>query len=188
MVPSSTHRVESGRALARPSNSSAPPELGMRLPASGPGGSVGRVPAARWAVPLLTLAAAGLVPWTVWLTFTLPSRHVTQDYDVAWVGFDVMLVAAIASTISAAIHGSRWLAPCATATGTLLVCDAWFDVVTSSGGGERARALLEAAFVELPFAAVCAFIVYDAESFRRATIARYAATVLRLRGRSGRAQ
>lgn len=159
----------------------------MGLPASGSRSS-GRVPATRWAVPLLALAAAGLVPWTIWLTFTLPSRHVTQDYDVAWVGFDVMLVVAFASTTWAAIRGSRWLAPWATATGTMLVCDAWFDVVTSSGGGERARALLEAAFVELPFAAVCAFIVHDAESFRRATVERYAVAVRRLRGRSPRVQ
>ena len=146
----------------------------------------GRGPSVRWAVPLLTLAAAGLVPWTVWLTFTLPSRHVTHDYDVAWVGFDVLLVAVIAATTWSVISGSRWLVSCATATGTMLVCDAWFDVVTSSGGGQRDRALLEAAFVELPFAVVCAFIVHDAESFRHAAIERYTATARLLRGRSSR--
>ena len=28
-------------------------------------------------------------PWILYLTFTLPSRHVTFHYDLAWVGFDV---------------------------------------------------------------------------------------------------
>jgi hypothetical protein len=45
----------------------------------------------------------------------------------------------------------------------MLLCDAWFDVVTSGGGGERVEALLEAVFAELPLAALCGVIVYDAE-------------------------
>jgi hypothetical protein len=146
------------------------------------GSEPGRILLPRWATPLLTLAAVALVPWTIWLTFTLPSRHVTTDWDVAWVGFDVALVGVFVATAWAAIRGSQWLVPCASAAGTMLVCDAWFDVVTS-GGPERTEALLAAFFVELPLAAACVFIVYDAEKFRRATIVRYAATMRRLRGR-----
>ena len=37
----------------------------------------------------LGLIAVLLVPWTLWLTFTLPTRHVTHNYRLAWVGFDV---------------------------------------------------------------------------------------------------
>ena len=58
--------------------------------------------------------------------------------------------------------------PLAAATGTMLVCDAWFDVVTSVGSGEIVEAVLEAVFVELPLAAICLFIVYDAETFLQA--------------------
>jgi hypothetical protein len=47
----------------------------------------------------------------------------------------------------------------------MLVCDAWFDVVTSSGGAERAEAVAEAAFAEIPLAAICAYIVLEAERF-----------------------
>jgi hypothetical protein len=65
----------------------------------------------------------------------------------------------------------------------MLVCDAWFDIVTSSGPMERFEAVLQAALAELPLAAACAFIVYDAEKFRQATVVRYAATLRRLRGR-----
>jgi hypothetical protein len=143
---------------------------------------LGQVPLPRWVTPLFTLAAVGLVPWTLYLTFALPSRHVTMHYDVAWVGFDVGLALAFASTSWAAVRGTEWLAPLAAVTGTMLLCDAWFDVVTSQPGGELAEALAEAVFVELPLAAMCAFIVYDTETFLRATVHRYSDTLRRFRG------
>jgi hypothetical protein len=143
-----------------------------------------RVPLPRWVTPVLTVAAIVLLPWTLWLTFTLPSRHLTEHYDVAWVGFDVALLAAFAATSWCAVRGSEWLVPFAAATGTMLVCDAWFDIVTSSGGMERFEAVLEAVFAELPLAAACGFIVYDAEKFLQATVVPYTATLRRLRGRS----
>jgi len=138
-----------------------------------------RVPLPRWITPVLLLTAAALVPWTLWLTFKLPSRHVTEHYDVAWVVFDCALFCAIAATAWSAVKGSQWLVPFAAVTGTMLVCDAWFDVVTSIGSGDSLEAILEAIFAELPLAAVCALIVYDAERFRQATVVRYA----RRRGR-----
>jgi hypothetical protein len=142
-----------------------------------------QVPLPRWVTPLLTVTAVLLLPWTLWLTFTLPARHVTQHYDVAWVGFDVALLAAFSATSWCAIRGSQWLVPYAAATGTMLVCDAWFDIVISSGGMERLEAVLQAVFAELPLAAACGFIVYDAERFRQATVVRYASTLRRIRGR-----
>ena len=45
----------------------------------------------------------------------------------------------------------------------MLLCDAWFDVVTSGGGVERAEAVVEATFAELPLAVLCWLIVYDTE-------------------------
>ena len=53
----------------------------------------------------------------------------------------------------------------AASLGTMLLCDAWFDVTTSAGGRERMEAVLEAIFAELPLAAICGYIVYDAERF-----------------------
>jgi hypothetical protein len=130
------------------------------------------VPLPHWLVPLLALTAAGLLLWTLWLTYSLPSRQVTQHYDVAWVGFDIALLAAFAVTAWCAVRSSVWLVPAAAATGTMLVCDAWFDVVTSDPGG-RLEAVLQAALAELPLAVICWFIVYDVERFRRETILRY---------------
>jgi hypothetical protein len=127
----------------------------------------------RWVPRLLALVAIALVPWTLWLTFTLPSRHVSDDYDLAWVGFDIALLAAIGSTAWMIVRGSRWLVPLAAVAGTMLVCDAWFDITTSSGMSERTQAILEAIFAELPLAAICGWIVYDVE--------RFSATVNRMR-------
>jgi hypothetical protein len=138
-----------------------------------------RVPLPRWITPVLLLTSAGLLPWTLWLTFTLPSRHVTEHYDVAWVVFDCALFCAFAATAWCTVTASQWLVPFAAVTGTMLVCDAWFDVVTSIGTDDSLLAILEALFAELPLAAVCALIVYDAERFRQETIVRYS----RRRGR-----
>jgi hypothetical protein len=156
-------------------------ELDERRQPKPPEAELGDVPLPRWITPLFTVAAAVLLPWTLWLTFTLPSRHVTEHYDLAWVGFDVALACAFAGTSWAAVKGSQWLVPLAAATGTMLVADAWFDVVTSRGG-EILEAALEAMLVELPLAAVCAFIVYDAETFMQATVHRYGDVLRRRRG------
>jgi hypothetical protein len=132
-----------------------------------------RIPLPHWLVMLLGLVAVLLVPWTLYLTFTLPSRHVTFHYSLAWVGFDIALAVSFAATAWAAFRGSQWLVPLAAVTGTMLLCDAWFDVVTSHPGGEMWEAVAEAALAELPLAAVCAFVVYDAETFLAATVTRF---------------
>lgn len=127
----------------------------------------------RWTTVLLTVVAILLIPWMIYLTFTLPSRHVTLHYDLAWVGFDVGLTASFAATAWATVRGSRLLVPLAAATGTMLLCDAWFDVVTSSTGTQLWQALGEAVFAELPLAALCGFIVYDADTYLAATVNRF---------------
>jgi hypothetical protein len=132
-----------------------------------------RIPLPRWVVLLLGLVAVSLVPWTLYLTFTLPSRHVTLHYDLAWVGFDIALATSFAATAWAAFRGSQWLVPLAAVTGTMLLCDAWFDIVTSQPGGDTWDAIAEAALAELPLAAVCGFIVHDTQTFLAATANRF---------------
>jgi hypothetical protein len=148
-------------------------ELGEPLVEEKPEEEGVRVRPARWVTLLLGLTAVGLVPWTLYLTFTLPSRHLTVHYDLAWVGFDVALACVFAATTLAALRRSHWLVPLAAVTATMLCCDAWFDIVTSRGGGDRWEAVAEAVFAELPLAALCGFIVYDAEAFLGATVNRF---------------
>jgi hypothetical protein len=126
----------------------------------------------RWAV-LLFGAAIALAPWILYLTFTLPTRHETVHYDLAWIGFDVGLLASFGATAWSILRGSQWVAPFAAITGTLLCCDAWFDVTTSKPGHELFLAIAEAAFAELPLAALCLYVVYDAERFLGLTVTRF---------------
>ena len=41
----------------------------------------------RWVALLLTAVAAGLVVWTLYLTYALPARHVTDHWRIAWAGW-----------------------------------------------------------------------------------------------------
>jgi hypothetical protein len=120
------------------------------------------MPLPRWITGLLVAVAVALVPWTLWLTFSLPSKHVTRHYDLAWVGFDIGLAAMFAVTAHAGYRRSPILPALAAATAAMLVCDAWFDIVTSASG-ERVEAILEAGLAELPLAALCAFVAYDVQ-------------------------
>ena len=113
--------------------------------------------------PALAALAFFLIPWAFWLSRTLPATHAARHWDLAWAGFDAALAFGLASTALSAIRHSPWLAAAASATGTLLVVDAWFDVLTAQGGGELAVAATEAVLVELPLAALSFWIVRDAE-------------------------
>ena len=111
----------------------------------------------RWAGPAFALFSLILLPWTVYLAYSLPSRQVSADYDVAWAGFDVMLMVALASTGYFALRRSRYLATAAAATAALLLVDAWFDVMTTLPG-QRLDPVAEAVLVELPLASVCIWL------------------------------
>jgi len=111
-------------------------------------------------------AAVVLVPWTVMLSRALPSRHETVHWNLAWVGFDAMLVVVLALLASALLRRSPWLPHLAVATAALLACDTWFDMTTATPRRELVVASLEAALVELPLAALCLLIAIEAERVR----------------------
>jgi|GraSoiStandDraft_5_1057265.scaffolds.fasta_scaffold175424_1 hypothetical protein len=106
--------------------------------------------------------ALGLVPWTAYLTSSLPARHDTTHWDILWGGFDVFLILAGLATALAILRGSRLLPIFASATGTLLLCDAWFDLLTSRAGSERAWAAAEAVVAEVPLAIFSFWVAHDA--------------------------
>jgi hypothetical protein len=123
------------------------------------------MPVRRWVAPAFCLIGIGLLPWTIWLSASLPAHHATENWDLAWSGFDTALAAAFLLTAVAAWRGSSWLEACAAATGTLLLADAWFDIMLESRGTEHTLAIVEALVAELPFAALCFWIARDAERF-----------------------
>ena len=105
-----------------------------------PGVAERALPLPRWVTPLLTTRRrrAAAVDAVAHVLAPVPATSRTH-YDLAWVGFDIALAAAFAGTSWAAMRSSAWLVPLAAVTGTMLVCDAWFDVVTSIGSGDDRR-------------------------------------------------
>jgi hypothetical protein len=126
----------------------------------------------RWVVPLFSLAALFLVPWVLVLVHVLPSKHSAAHWDIAWAGFDVALALLLLSVAVAAWRRSPWLEGAATATASLLLVDAWFDVLTSSTRTELLVAIGEAVFVEIPLAVVCLLLARDAERRLRVLLLR----------------
>ena len=112
---------------------------------------------------VFTALALCLVPWTAYLAIKLPERAVARHYDLAWTGFDIALVLLLGGTAWTAHHRSRYFTLTATATATMLVVDAWFDVVTSAPGAEQAIAVVLAVMVELPLALLCAWWALHAQ-------------------------
>jgi hypothetical protein len=116
----------------------------------------------RWVGPAFALFTLVLIPWIAYLAGSLPERQVSHHYDLAWVGYDIMEAVALGATAFFAFRRSRYLALAAAAAATLLVVDAWFDVVTSPRH-EMAQAIVLAVVIELPLASVCAWLSYHTE-------------------------
>ncbi|HZQ15566.1 MAG TPA: hypothetical protein VFA82_02215 [Gaiellaceae bacterium] len=121
----------------------------------------------QWVIVSFGATGLGLLPWTAWLSATLSNTHESSHWDLAWGGFDTGLAVLFVATAASAYYRSPWVGAFAAALGTLLVTDAWFDVVLSSHWDERRYALLLAVLAELPAAAVCFWIALRTERFLR---------------------
>jgi hypothetical protein len=138
----------------------------------------------RWVAPAFIFGSVVLIPWIVYLGFSLPARQVSIHNDVAWVGYDVFELIAIGATGYLALRRSRYLALASASAATLLICDAWFDVLTSSGRQIPVSIVL-AVVIELPLAGVCAWLSFHTERLagRKTRVARRRRTWSRM-GRS----
>jgi hypothetical protein len=111
-------------------------------------------------VDLLVITCLGLIPWIVLLGLTLPRRYFANHWTLAWVGFDVALLCALAATAWAAWRRRQTVIVVALVTGTMLVVDAWFDIVTDSTTRDLILSIASAVFGELPLAALLFFIAF----------------------------
>ncbi|MGW4249009.1 hypothetical protein [Nocardia sp. NPDC004722] len=121
---------------------------------------------------LLTVVTGSLVflvPWIAYLSVSLPSEREVDQWDIAWVGFDFALVGAIGMTAWYAWRRRQIFIPWAMITGTLLVCDAWFDIVLDWNTPELWVSVLSAGIGELPLATL---LFYAARRLRQATVDR----------------
>lgn len=108
-----------------------------------------------WPAAILAVAAVVLIPWAIALGQMLPSRHVADHWDAAWTGFDVILAISLLSTAWSFLRRPDLSRGLAAISGTLLICDAWFDVLTASSGADLEIALLLALLGEIPLATIC---------------------------------
>jgi hypothetical protein len=100
----------------------------------------------RLRLALMVGGAIGLIPWIVFLVTTLPANYVA-------LGFDVLLVAFMATTAVLGFLRRQLVLLTAFTTGVLLICDACFDVMTA-GPHDLWVSTLTATFVELPLAVI----------------------------------
>jgi hypothetical protein len=91
-----------------------------------------------------------LIPWTVFLSLTLPPKYDAGHWRLLWTGFDAALMAVLLLAAWAAWYRRQILAAIAMVAGTLLFCDAWFDMVTSFGHRDQWLTLLTGFGAEMP--------------------------------------
>jgi hypothetical protein len=109
-----------------------------------------------------------LAGWIVVLAATLPHRFDAHHWRAVWVNFDILLLGAFAATAWAIWRQRQVLILLLAITGTMLACDAWFDVGTSLATSGIWISLLSAFFAELPLA----FLAFaGARRLLRATVA-----------------
>lgn len=93
-----------------------------------------------------------LAGWIIDLALTLHRSFHAQHWKGAWVGFDILLLLAFAATGWAFWRGRQIVIACLLVTGTLLCCDAWFDVILDLGTRDEWGSIASALLVELPIA------------------------------------
>ena len=98
-------------------------------------------------------AAIALVPWIAYLVLTLPQNYVAHNWRATWVGFDILLLVFMVATAVLGLLHRHLLTVVAFTTAVLLICDAWFDVMTA-GPGDKWVAVLTAVLGELPLAVI----------------------------------
>ena len=101
---------------------------------------------------VLLVAATAMIVWTIFLGLTLPRKYDAGHWDLLWTGFDVGLFCVLGYAAWAAWFRRQVLATTAIVAGTLLLCDAWFDIVTSIGHRDQWLTLLTGLGGELPLA------------------------------------
>ena len=106
----------------------------------------------RFGLLFMTACCVGLACWIAILILTLPSRYTASHWQAAWVGLDIAELAGFAATAWAAWHQRQVIIFCMIITGTLLVCDAWFDLALDYGSPGFTTSLVSALVVELPLA------------------------------------
>src|SRR5580704_5266584 len=106
----------------------------------------------RFGLVFMTICCVVLAAWIAILLLTLPGRYTSSDWQAAWVGLDIAELLGFAATAWAAWHQRQVLIFFMIITGTLLVCDAWFDLALDYGSSGFTASVLSAVLAEFPLA------------------------------------
>ncbi|BBY39479.1 hypothetical protein MMAN_36130 [Mycobacterium mantenii] len=117
---------------------------------------------------LMVGGSMAMVPWLGYLSVTLPENYVAHNWPVTWVGFDVLLVAFMLTTAVLGHLRRQLLVLAAFTTGVLLICDAWFDLMTA-GPKDIWLSVITALLIEVPLAI---FMITSAARIIRLTMMR----------------
>ena len=115
-----------------------------------------------WLLLVIGGVAVALLPWTAYLSATLPSEHLANHWDIAWAGLDLLEALALVALFVAVVRRSVFVPMFAAVAGTALICDAWFDVMTAGTGRSLHWAVVEALVAEVPLAVLCFWLAFEA--------------------------
>ncbi|MFF2146364.1 hypothetical protein [Kitasatospora sp. NPDC058190] len=106
----------------------------------------------------LVVVAALLFGWILVLGSTTRGQAEVRNWSTVWIGMDLLQCTGLIATALLLLRRSRLVALTGAATATLLLLDAWFDVMTAEGGSAWYVSLAMALLVELPAALAMAVL------------------------------
>jgi hypothetical protein len=117
---------------------------------------------------LMIGCSVAMIPWLVYLSVTLPQNYEAHNWPATWIGFDVLLVGFMLATAVFGYLRRQVLLFFAFTSGVLLICDAWFDLMTA-GPDDLWLSLVTALLIEVPLAV---FMIRGAQRILRLTMMR----------------
>jgi hypothetical protein len=117
---------------------------------------------------LMIGGSIAMIPWIAYLALTLPENYVAHNWPITWVGFDLLMVMFMVATAMFGYFRRQVLMFSAFTSGVLLICDAWFDLMTA-GPDDRWLSITTAFGIEVPLAI---FLITGAHRILRLTMMR----------------
>ncbi|MBV9594709.1 MAG: hypothetical protein JO147_13050 [Actinobacteria bacterium] len=102
-------------------------------------------------VAVALAVAVALTVVTIWLTIRIPDDRKAHHLKLVWAGLDVFERCAVAATAWTVWRRSQWTVVAGAVTGGVLLCDAWFNIMTEVGTAQVSALAMR--LVELPIAA-----------------------------------
>jgi len=100
---------------------------------------------------LMIGGSIAMIPWLAYLSMTLPDNYVAHNWPATWLGFDMLLVGFMLATAVFGYLRRQVLLFAAFTSGVLLICDAWFDLMTA-GPDDIWLSVFTALVIEVPLA------------------------------------